>query len=158
MDIKIRFILGFNHRCPRTFLTTLVIHKATHGEIWATPRDNLLLHMRGQMPSTSLLINAFVFSLHKQTFLFFQHPKFLIIFCCWTVRFSLDFVGYTRLVSQDAAYPMFCFSNMFFESFHHHSRVTHMYIRCLAFTGYMFSVVLPIWNSEINVWLLISVG
>ena len=54
---------------------------------------------------------------------------------------SLDFVGYTGLVSQDAVYPKFCFSNMFFESFHHHSRGTHMYIGCLA---YRFSVVLPI--------------
>ena len=43
---------------------------------------------------------------------------------CWI---SLDFVGYTGLVSQDAAYPLLCFNNMFFESFYHHSRVTHMY-------------------------------
>ena len=49
--------------CNKTGLTTLsvIIYKASHGDIWATPRDNLLLHMRGQMRGTSLLISTFAF-------------------------------------------------------------------------------------------------
>ena len=37
------------------------------------------------------------------------------------------FVGDPGQVSLGVAHIMSCFNNMFFQSFHHHSRVAHMY-------------------------------
>ena len=42
------FVKGWLIECDNTGLTALsvIIHKATHGDIQATSRDNLLMHMR----------------------------------------------------------------------------------------------------------------
>ena len=92
---------------------------------------NLVLHMRGQMHGTSLLIGASAFLLHRYNIPLL--PKSLIIFLL-NSPVPLDFIGYPGQVSLDVAHLiMSCFNNMFFQSFHHHSRVTHMYIQCLAY-------------------------
>ena len=48
---KSMFVKGWLIVCNKTCLTVLsvIIYKASHGDIWATPQENLLLHMRGQM-------------------------------------------------------------------------------------------------------------
>ena len=79
---KAMFVKGWLIECNKTGLAALsvIIHKATHGDIRAPPRDNLLLHMlkekRGQMPGISLLISAFVFCYIDRTFLYYKNQKF----------------------------------------------------------------------------------
>ena len=101
---------------------------------------NLVLHMQGQMHGTSLLIGAFVvvfFSTLIQHSSTTKIRNYLIIFLL-NSPVPLNFIGYHSQVSLDAAHLiMSCFNNMFFQSFHHHSRITQLYI-CLA---YWFSIV-----------------
>ena len=91
------------------------------------------------MHGTSLLISAFVFLLHRYIIPLLPKSEIANYLFLLNSPVPLDFVGYLGQVSQDAAHLiMSCFNNMFFQSFHHHLRVTHMYILCLA---YRFSIV-----------------